>query len=178
MKRKDRKPGPNDKLRANEGEKLHRTLEVLGWLRTPLTREEILERAKPWKLQPRQIDNYLHDAKEILRESFLEGVEENKSIILSKLWEVYEMAMRGLPKFDRFGGHVGDVPDLSAANAALKNIAHVQGLLSNRVDIGLSSDAELEDVPTEVLITYAKSTGKKDPVANYHHQGGPLPDPP
>jgi hypothetical protein len=166
------------KERANEGEKTSRTLSVLEWLRTPLTREEILAKARPWELQPRQIDNYIHDAKELLRQSFLEGLEENKAIILSKFWKLHDEALTGHPRFDRFGEVLGYDPDYSAANAALKNIAHIQGLLTNKMEIGLSKDDELEDVPTEVLIKYAKS-GKKDPsVSNNHHQGGPVPDPP
>lgn len=174
-----------DKARANEGEKTSRILAVLEWLRTPLTRQQILANAEEWDLQPRQIDNYIHEAKELLRQSFIEGMEENKAIIVSKFWEIYNVSLRG-PRWTKDDGEIESdeeyykrvsyKPDLSAANIALKNIAHIQGLLISKVDVGLSTDDELEDVPTEVLITYGKSV-KKDTIPNNHRKGGPIPDP-
>lgn len=148
--------------RASEAETQDRTLEVLAWLRSPMATQEIITKAgAEWGLEERQIKNYIAKAKEILKELFLQGADENKQIILDKLWKVYETAMEGLPILNRVTGEIdGYKPDLHAANTALKTMAQMHGLFTHKQELQIN-DNSLESVPTEVLLKYATDAARK-----------------
>ena len=156
MKTKD-KNGRRNTPKAIESERDKRTLTVLRWLSVPHSRQEILAKGRTeFKLQTRAMDEYIHKAKALLKEQFLKDVDENKGIIITKLWTVYEEAMKGHPRYDRFGVVLGMDPDYAAANSALKSIAQIQGVLTSKHEIELLDDG-LDEVPTEVLLRYVKN---------------------
>lgn len=79
-----------------------------------MTRHEILKRCSAWNLCDRQVDKYISEAKEKLREINIADREDTLALILRNHWELFRAA--------RDGG------DLKEARENLKQIAKVKGL--------------------------------------------------
>jgi hypothetical protein len=114
----------------------NRNTEVYRFLLNGMTRQEILEKCSVWELTDRQVDTYIANAKEKIREHNAVERQDNMAVITANFWELYRIA-----KNDN---------DIAEARQILNSLAKLKGLEETTVN-HIVSDPAFFDMPTEDL---------------------------
>jgi hypothetical protein len=101
------------RTRANSAEHEKRVTDVESWLLDGLTRTQVLKKAKGWGVTDRQVDDYIAEAKGVIKEINLADRDENMSLVTKNLWDLY--------RFQR-------INDPGEARKILMDIAELRGL--------------------------------------------------
>jgi hypothetical protein len=134
-----------------------RVLQVAKWILHPYPRHRIISLAvTKWMVTPSTTMTYITEAREIVREAFAGELEDHKSLIIKKYWDVYHEAMKDRVVGVDKGGEAIIKKDLMSATRVLAGLSNIMGLVSTKNgNAVININRPLQDIPEAVLIEYA-----------------------
>lgn len=143
--------------KTDTAERERRVSIVAGWIAECKSYRDIfrLTTEKKWNVSSRTVDAYIADARKLTRKIFEGSLEDQLSEICNRLESIAQLALKGQDVFNAMGEVVGKKPELHIARQCIMDKAKLVGLGTEKVDLTISHDRDLDDEDDDVLLTAA-----------------------
>ena len=101
------------------------------------TRSHIVQHGSKWKISSRQIDDYIHQATNIIKEVNLTTLQDNQGVVISQLWSLFREAR--------------EAKNLPEQHKLILSIAKFKGLDQVTINHVIEDKREMADMTDEEL---------------------------